>query len=236
MKKRLQGFIAGITIGALLTGGTVFAKTGSEYIEAVYNNIKIYVDGVKIDPKDSNGSKVEPFIYNGTTYLPVRAVGEAIGKTVTWDGETQSVYLGEKPGDIQYLMDVCPPYDVIDYNGYWRCDTYSSSETKTFSMAGNKYTNGLVMAGCNSDETYALFNLNGKYSSLKLTIAPLDGNEDPSDIAFFVDGKKVAEYNIEKGDYPKEVKVPLKNGLQLKIVTVDDSGKEYTGLGNIIIE
>lgn len=95
MIKRLQGLVVGLLVGATITGGFVFAKSGSETIEAFYNDIKIYVDGVKIEPKDADGKGVEPFIYNGTTYLPVRAVGEAIGKKVTWDGTTQSVYLGE---------------------------------------------------------------------------------------------------------------------------------------------
>ena len=63
---------------------------------------------MKIEPADATGKIVEPFIYDGTTYLPVRAVGEAIGKSVTSDGATQSVYLGDKPGDVKYMMDICP--------------------------------------------------------------------------------------------------------------------------------
>jgi hypothetical protein len=34
------------------------------------------IDGVTITPKDVTGNVVDPFIYNGTTYLPVRAVGK----------------------------------------------------------------------------------------------------------------------------------------------------------------
>ena len=56
-----------------------------------------------------------------------------IGKTVTWDGATQSVYLGEKPGDVQYLMDVCPPYD---YNNKCtiknNCSAKLRNETKNY--------------------------------------------------------------------------------------------------------
>ncbi len=95
MKQKMQGLAAGILIGAVLTGGAAIAKNESKFIEAFYSNIKIFVDGTQIEPKDVNGTKVEPFIYNGTTYLPVRAVGEAIGKDVVWDAETNSVYLTE---------------------------------------------------------------------------------------------------------------------------------------------
>lgn len=96
MKKRLQGLIAGVLIGAILTGGMVFAKQISETAELFYNNIKIYIDGGEIVPKDANGNVVEPFTMNGTTYLPVRAISNAFGKDVEWDGATQSVYIGKK--------------------------------------------------------------------------------------------------------------------------------------------
>ena len=96
MKKRLQGLIAGVLIGTILTNGVAFAKQISETAELFYNSIKIYIDGGEIVPKDANGNIVEPFIMNGTTYLPVRAISNAFGKDVEWDGTTQSVYIGEK--------------------------------------------------------------------------------------------------------------------------------------------
>jgi hypothetical protein len=38
-----------------------------------------------------NGVSVEPFIINGTTYLPVRAVAEALDMEVSWDNASKSV-------------------------------------------------------------------------------------------------------------------------------------------------
>jgi|GEM_PF-3608933 len=105
MFKQLKGFIVGVICGALLLGaiGVAFAQQRTEVIEAVYDDIKIYIDGAKIEPKDANGDAVEPFIYNGTTYLPVRAVGEVFGKPVEWDGVSKSVYIGTKPEQPGYL-------------------------------------------------------------------------------------------------------------------------------------
>lgn len=93
MKNKLQFLLAGILVGTILSNGAAIAKSGTEMLEAVYSNIKIIIDGTEIVPKDANGNAVEPFIYNGTTYLPVRAVGEALGKAVEWDGKTNTVYL-----------------------------------------------------------------------------------------------------------------------------------------------
>lgn len=105
MKKELKGFAIGVTAAALAMGSMAYAKTGSEMIEAAYNNVKIYVDGLLVNPKDGNGNTVEPFISNGTTYLPVRAVADALGKEVNWDQETSSVILGNKNYDWLDQMD-----------------------------------------------------------------------------------------------------------------------------------
>ena len=107
MNKRFQGIVLGIIIGAMLMSTTAFARNAREIIDAVYMNVKLVIDGEEITPKDVNGNIVEPFIYNGTTYLPVRAIGEAFNKDVHWDGETATVYVGDivKPAKEVYLYD-----------------------------------------------------------------------------------------------------------------------------------
>ena len=98
MKKRLQGLILGIFIGVILTGGMVFSQHISKTAELCYNNIKVIVDGEEIIPRDVQGNIVEPFTMDDTTYLPVRAIANALGKEVTWEEETQSVYIISSQG------------------------------------------------------------------------------------------------------------------------------------------
>ena len=93
MKKRLQGVVIGFVLALILTGTVAFAATGAKTLTANYRDIKIIIDDVPITPRDANGNIVEPFIVDGTTYLPVRAVGEALGMNVTWDGVTGTVFL-----------------------------------------------------------------------------------------------------------------------------------------------
>ena len=96
-KDKIKGFISGVCVALVLSSGAVFADTITKTVNAVYNNIKIVIDGKQITPKDANGNTVEPFIIDGTTYLPVRAVAEAFGEKVDWDGTSNTVYIGEKP-------------------------------------------------------------------------------------------------------------------------------------------
>jgi len=94
MFKRLQGFISGVVVATILFSAVTAFAANTKTLQAVFSGIKIYVDGVKITPKDPKGNVVEPFVVDGTTYLPVREVAEALGKDVNWDGSTQSVYIG----------------------------------------------------------------------------------------------------------------------------------------------
>ncbi len=155
MKKQIWKRVGALALcGALLCGG-VFAISTAKTIDVQYMDIKLVVDGVQVTPKDANGSVVEPFVYNGTTYLPVRAIGETLGKEVDWDGNTKTVYVGKIPGKVSenYLE----PYETRWYTAY------SNDATKYFSMMGKKYTQGGVIALSNTGEAYALFNLDGKY-------------------------------------------------------------------------
>lgn len=91
--QRAKDMICGALIASMvLCSGTVaFAKVANMSIPVSFNNIKIVVDGQQIS------TSKEPFTYEGTTYLPVRAVAEAVGKDVSWDGATKTVYIGEVP-------------------------------------------------------------------------------------------------------------------------------------------
>ena len=94
MKKFLRGIVTGSLITLLVMNSTlVFGESTKKNITVFFNDIKICSNGIEINGANTNGSKVEPFIYNGNTYLPVRIVGEAIGRKVTWDPNTYTVYL-----------------------------------------------------------------------------------------------------------------------------------------------
>lgn len=113
MKERRKGFIAGVLASTIFMGlvGTAAATVGSRTLTADYNNIKISVNGSTITPTDANGNVVEPFAINGTTYLPVRAVSNALGISVDWNGNTNTVLLSKADGqnalNILKLLDLC---------------------------------------------------------------------------------------------------------------------------------
>jgi len=77
----------------------------SAYAGSQYQTIGVYfgaVSKVFVDMEDKTVDFKEPFIYNGTTYVSLRDVSEALGKPVHWNGEEKAIYIGERPITVNY--------------------------------------------------------------------------------------------------------------------------------------
>lgn len=204
MKKDSQGVIACLLIGALLTCGTAFAKQTSETINVIYDNIKILIDGKEYQPTDANGNVVEPFIYNGTTYLPVRAIANAFDKDVDWEAQTSTVTLGIKN------YDWLDQLGCADYYSSTKVDKMYAISEDTVMTDKSKYDRGLKFfmrdfwisdsrtgsvelddgsIECAQTVSYLL---NNNYKDFEGTVSTLNGNDDISAlIKFYGDGKLI---------------------------------------------
>lgn len=90
--KRTVSFVLAMLMVLSSTTSVLAAGTKTKTATLTYSNIKVTIDGKQVELKDKN----EPFVIDGTTYLPVRAIGEALGLDVAWDGETSTVALTTK--------------------------------------------------------------------------------------------------------------------------------------------
>lgn len=214
MKKRIQGFIAGAIVGAAIVG-TVGAFAYTDYIEAVYNNIKIVVDGKEIHP-DS-----EPFISNGTTYLPVRAVSEALGKEVYWDGSNYTVYIGDMNGSLDYPSALLNDVDNIGAKYYEvGSDQLTDNYGTTYSYAYKaSYTNAKTF------ETL----LNMKYTRFRATVYVPKGcdSNGTAKVIIKTDGKIVyTSPDITKTSRPVDIDIDITgcNDFQIEVTNGGDLG------------
>lgn len=98
MKSSVRSFISGVLVTLVFFSmiGTAFATKGKRTVDIDYNDIQVTLDGQTVALVDANGNPVEPFAINGTTYLPVRAVADALGLEVGWEQETSTVILNKK--------------------------------------------------------------------------------------------------------------------------------------------
>jgi len=86
MKKRATIVLLALAILLSMTM-TAEATIAAMPINVDYHDIVIYVDGNAISVQADE----EPFIYNGRTFLPVRALAEALNLNVEWIGELKAV-------------------------------------------------------------------------------------------------------------------------------------------------
>jgi hypothetical protein len=82
MKSGIKGFIVGVVF-TIASVCLAFADSSLQTIEVMLNRINLEIDGVK--------ANVDNILYNGTTYVPIRAVAEIFDKEVLWDSETYTV-------------------------------------------------------------------------------------------------------------------------------------------------
>lgn len=95
--KTIKNVMLGIVIGVMLTRTVVVATSGNlRTLTAEFCGISIDIDQRQFIPKDATGKKVEPFIVDGTTYLPVRAIAEAFNKEVIWNEEAKEIQIFTK--------------------------------------------------------------------------------------------------------------------------------------------
>lgn len=142
MKKfQLRSFLSGVLFSALILSlfGTAAATIGQRTLTVDYTDIKIELDGTQITPTDANGNAVEPFAVNGTTYLPVRAVSNALGLNVNWNSSTNTVELTSPKSNLPYEIHDCyedfsvPAFEnIIGYNALVDVYDLTSGDSRAY--------------------------------------------------------------------------------------------------------
>jgi hypothetical protein len=86
--KRLKDITVGVVLGGVLFSGVAYAATSS--IEVEFLPLKYLFDGVeKKAPEGKTG-----FIYDGSTYVPLRFAAESLGKSVVYDDKNLAIHIG----------------------------------------------------------------------------------------------------------------------------------------------
>lgn len=211
--KTLRRALCVLAVLSLMVGSAIAASNVTKkMIEANYMGIKLVVDGVEVTPKDSQGNVIDPFISEGTTYLPVRAVGEALDKEVTWDGETKTVYIGQVPGTEDNWMIKLPPYQVR------QATIYDGSDRKaTFSVAGVTQTQGVVFKGSLSTDPFGVWYTNCQYDTMSFTIGHVGDKTHNAVMTVYLDGEYSTEYSLTYDGAPKTINIPLNSAPNVKL-------------------
>lgn len=227
----VRSFLTGILTTLLVLGLAVPALAVATKTIDVSTGVSIYIDDVKLNPTDAAGNPVEPFIYNGTTYLPVRAISEALGKVVQWDGATQRVYIGKHSSDTPaaYLASM----DDFSSSGIWETDVLTKDNL------GVNHTHSLKMTYTSSIGRIT-YKLNGQFSRLTAAyFVQYDyrsaGGVSPT-LIISGDGKQLWQGTTGVGVDPVDIDLDITGVLELTIEYPSGTGNSYqAALGDIAL-
>lgn len=100
--KVFAGLLALLLMAVIFTAGKcALAEQSYDTVTAQLSpQFTIIIDGAERDFYNADGNEVHPIVYQGTTYLPLRAIGELMNKNVNWDQSTLTVTLsGNRNGE-----------------------------------------------------------------------------------------------------------------------------------------
>ena len=111
-----KGFGSGLILTVLIAALCVTATATSKRSIQVEDGIGITLNGATFIPRSANGKQVSVFLYNGTTYVPVRAISEAMGMDVSFNSATRTVVLttADRPASQQGASSASGNYITVE--------------------------------------------------------------------------------------------------------------------------
>ena len=105
MKQRIP---AVILMFALFLSTSFAANAYKKSIEVEYG-IDVEFNGQQIAMADATGKPVDAFVYQGTTYVPIRAISETFGADVGYDSSTNTAYVYDD------FSEICAVVNAMSY-------------------------------------------------------------------------------------------------------------------------
>lgn len=221
MKTKL---IRGISIALVMVmcmAVGAFAATNLQEIKAYLNyDLAIRYDGELQTMYDANGNKVLPISYNGTTYLPIRAVGNMMGIDVGYDAENYQVLLGKTGQAIDFIENFTPyTYTNIDNAFLWEYRHLKESANQYKTIGSQTYTNMILFTSRYDCKGY--YDIGGKYDTLTLSVY----SDKDRVLKIVGDNDQVlATIEVKGSELPKEYTVKVTGVQQLCFINTNNRG------------
>lgn len=168
----------------------------------VRDDFTIVIDGKEQTFKTSAGKRIFPLLYDGSTYLPLRAIGQIMDRDVDWDNDTKTVTL------------TSDGYTVTDADSFGEKDKDTVTDADSFKGNDNTTRNDIGMSGA---KKIAL--QDAKLKEKDVTFVTTKSNHD--------DGRKIYEVEFYYDGVEYDYEIDARTG---KIVDFDKEieGKKHT--------
>ena len=215
----------------ILGGKIVFSNSITSITAQINPAINYTLDGEKFVPRDMDGSVMDTIIYNGRSYVPLRAIAEAMDIAVDWEGSTSTIILGEKEGKGQSLFSM-----NFKTTGSGLVDVQKTTESKflTFTAGAQNiaFEEGIFCEDTSSTDirhsARLIFNTNKKYQKLYLKTFIHKDTDSNVEIEIFGDNDvRIYSDTIAFGDI-NELVVDVGGQDSIEIVFKTNSGHTFS--------
>lgn len=157
--KDIKFLIIGVLVGILLSTSFVFAEPIKQFI-LTQSNVPLLINGKEYTPKS-------PILnYNGTTYVPLKELGEIVGVKVEWNDKEKHIEIGES--NINVLQEQREYISVRELRNLFKLSNQNESAIIGAFKNGNRYLsyNGKEMV-IFKDEYIEFVNIDDVYLDVK---------------------------------------------------------------------
>lgn len=204
--KKNKIVILSVLLVLSLSLGLVFAAV-SESISVYRNTVNLEVNGKSVN--------VDNFLYNGTTYIPLRAVGQLLDKYVGWNQYTNVASINDKKSQLEPLAKLLPS----SIGSTWLYDGFA------------EYSHEMAIMNIINEEDNRLYMIKGKVGD------PSDGESGINrniDLKYTIIDNKLIQDKVEnammdsKFDHLTLIETPLVAGTQWTEQVLDKNNKKVT--------
>ena len=94
---------AALALTSCMIVGAAAVSQPQNVVATFRPDITLKVNGTTYNVRDTNGNLVSPLLYNGTTYLPLSALGRMLDADVSWDAATNTVIINDADTASDYI-------------------------------------------------------------------------------------------------------------------------------------
>jgi len=226
LKKKTVGLLVGMSfvlgVASVSAAGPVIKNISAK----INYGITLKLNGQSFVPKDPNGKELRPITFEGSNYVPLRAIAEALDVPVNYDPKTLEISLGEKD----------KAQDLVTSKLYYESDnsTYPSIDPGMLTVQGKTYKSGYVVLFEHkySSRSFSL-KTNNNFANIEFDIAVAD--KDHSYTVKVFDAKRtiIREALVDDKE-TVHIKAPV-GGLERVYIEVIPEKGEFEGKAKVII-
>ncbi|CAJ1317626.1 stalk domain-containing protein [Paenibacillus sp. PK4536] len=233
-------WIIPIYIAAMaLTGSAgVYASSTLESITASLNhNLNIEVSGKAYKPTGPNGESLSPIVYQGTTYLPVRSISEALNTDVNYDSSNNKISImpksssaTSKPASTSTTPNVAPTTPTVNEKNSINTSTPSATTPPPVIETLNPNDSGRIdVAGTAPEVVTSVVPVN---PALSVVNTPLITTKYlPLDFPFPSDTTSISLRESVAGDKKQLLMI---YATQMDLVTLGNAYQAYYGAQGVV--